>query len=38
VAFEIPFNRAEIVPAGLGGDSGVLGAAGCALDRLADEG
>lgn len=34
VAFEIPFKSAEIVPAGLGKDSGVLGAAGCALDRL----
>ena len=31
--FEVPGNRAEIVPAGLGADSGVLGAAGCALAR-----
>jgi len=32
-AFEVPAKRCQIVPAGLGGDSGVLGAAGCALDR-----
>jgi len=32
-AFEVPANRAQIVPAGLGADSGVLGAAGCALSR-----
>lgn len=38
VAFEIPFNRAEIVPAGLGEDSGVIGAAGCALERIGDTG
>lgn len=31
--FEVPGRRCEIVPAGLGADSGVLGAAGCALDR-----
>ncbi|HEO71762.1 MAG TPA: ROK family protein, partial [Candidatus Hydrogenedentes bacterium] len=33
-AFEVPAKRAEIVAAGLGADSGVLGAAGCALARL----
>ena len=33
-AFEVPASRAEIVPAGLGGDAGVLGAAGCALARI----
>lgn len=32
-AFEVPGKRCEIVPAGLGSDSGVLGAAGCALAR-----
>jgi len=31
--FEVPGNRAQIVPAGLGDDSGVIGAAGCALAR-----
>lgn len=31
--FEVPGRRCEIVPAGLGSDSGVLGAAGCALAR-----
>ncbi len=31
--FKVPGRRCEIVPAGLGGDSGVLGAAGCALAR-----
>jgi glucokinase len=31
--FEVPGKRCEIVPAGLGADSGVLGAAGCALAR-----
>lgn len=31
--FEVPGRRCEIVGAGLGGDSGVLGAAGCALAR-----
>lgn len=34
-AFEVPANRAEIVPGALGADSGVLGCAGVALDRLA---
>ena len=32
-SFEVPYNRAQIVPAGLGGDSGVIGAAGCGLAR-----
>jgi glucokinase len=31
--FEVPGNRAQIVAAGLGADSGVLGSAGCALAR-----
>ena len=34
LSFEVPARRAQIVPAGLGADSGVLGAAGCALARL----
>ena len=33
-SFEVPYRRAQIVPAGHGGDAGVIGAAGCALDRL----
>jgi glucokinase len=33
-AFEVPAKRAQIVPAGLGADSGVIGAAGCALYRV----
>jgi glucokinase len=33
MSFEVPGNRAEIVPAGLGADSGVIGSAGCALAR-----
>lgn len=33
-AFEVPARRAEIVTAGLGADSGVIGAAACALARL----
>ncbi|MCP4639070.1 MAG: ROK family glucokinase [bacterium] len=33
-SFEVPSKRAEIVSAGLGADSGVIGAAGCALARL----
>ena len=37
-SFEVPGNRAEIVPAGLGADSGVIGAAGCALERLREQG
>ncbi|MFP4502327.1 MAG: ROK family protein [Candidatus Hydrogenedentota bacterium] len=32
-SFNVPGNRCEILPAGLGSDSGVLGAAGCALTR-----
>jgi len=32
-SFEVPGRRCEIVPAGLGSDSGVLGAAGCAFAR-----
>lgn len=32
--FEVPGRRCEIVPAGLGSDSGVLGAAGCAFARV----
>ena len=32
--FEVPGNRCEIVAAGLGSDSGVLGCAGCALARF----
>jgi len=32
-SFDVPAGRAAIVPAGLGADSGVIGAAGCALDR-----
>ena len=31
--FEVPGRRCEIVAAGLGSDSGVLGAAGCAFAR-----
>jgi glucokinase len=33
-SFDVPNARAEIVPAGLGADSGVIGAAGCALARV----
>jgi glucokinase len=33
MSFEVPGNRAQIIPAGLGPDSGVIGAAGCALAR-----
>ncbi len=33
-AFPVPAKRCEIVPAGLGSDSGVIGAAGCAWTRL----
>ncbi len=36
-AFEVPANRCEILPAGLGGDSGVIGCAGCALWRHGQE-
>jgi len=34
--FPVPGARCEILTAGLGGDSGVIGAAGCALDRCLD--
>lgn len=34
LSFEVPANRCEIVAAALGDDSGVLGAAGCALQRF----
>ena len=33
-SFEVPGNRCQILPAGLGSDSGVIGAAGCALARV----
>ncbi len=33
LSFEVPGRRAEIVAAALGDDAGVIGAAGCALDR-----
>ncbi len=36
-AFEVPAKRCEILPAGLGADSGVLGCAGCALARYQEE-
>jgi len=32
-SFDVPADRCQIVPAGLGGDAGVIGAAGCALAR-----
>lgn len=35
--FPVPGQRCEIVSAGLGADSGVLGAAGCALERYQAE-
>lgn len=35
--FKVPGDRCEIVPAGLGSDSGVLGCAGCALARFETE-
>jgi glucokinase len=35
--FKVPGDRCEIVPAGLGSDSGVLGCAGCALARFEAE-
>jgi glucokinase len=37
LSFEVPAKRAEILPAGLGGDSGVIGAAACALQRREEE-
>ena len=36
-AFEVPARRCEILPAGLGSDSGVIGCAGCALTRYLQE-
>jgi len=33
-AFDVPANRAQIVPAALGQDAGVIGAAGCAWQRV----
>ena len=35
--FDVPGRRCEIVPAGLGSDSGVLGAAGCAYARATED-
>ncbi len=35
--FEVPGKRCQIVPAGLGADSGVIGCAGCALARYQAE-
>ena len=35
--FEVPGKRCEILPAGLGADSGVIGCAGCALARYQQE-
>ena len=35
--FEVPGKRCQIVPAGLGEDAGVIGSAGCALDRYQRE-
>ena len=36
-AFEVPVKRCQILPAGLGGDSGVIGCAGCALARWQED-
>ncbi len=36
-AFEVPAKRCEILPAGLGEDSGVFGCAGCAMTRYYEE-
>ena len=36
-AFEVPAKRCQILPAGLGADSGVIGCAGCALARYREE-
>lgn len=36
-AFDVPAKRAEIVTAALGGDAGVIGAAGCARERYNDQ-
>ncbi len=38
MSFEVPAKRCQIVPAGLGTDAGVLGAAGCALERAQCDG
>lgn len=35
--FEVPGQRCQILPAGLGADAGVIGAAGCALARVQEE-
>lgn len=37
-AFDVPARRAEIIPAGLGSDSGVIGCAGVARERALAEG
>lgn len=34
LCFEVPGQRAQILTAGLGGDAGVIGSAGCALARF----
>ena len=36
-AFAVPVKRCKILPAGLGGDSGVIGCAGCALARWQED-
>ena len=36
-AFDVPAKRCQILPAGLGEDAGVIGAAGCALARCQAE-
>ena len=36
-SFEVPGTRCEIVPAALGNDAGVLGSAGCALERFENQ-
>ncbi len=33
LCFDVPYARVQIVPAGLGGDAGAIGAAGCGLAR-----
>jgi len=37
LTFEVPGKRAQILSAGLGEDSGVIGSAGCALARGLEE-
>lgn len=37
LTFEVPGKRAQILSAGLGADSGVIGSAGCALARYLEE-